>query len=125
MKAMRVKNAFFLSEEDAEETYQYRAVLCNFKATFKTTYGQLAEKMDKYADSCGAEPDYQTSLRTVCKWLAEHHAAATLSMVCEIQYVLAPYLASRQVSHFGYLVNRADSMRALGLDLSRQVLKEN
>ena len=117
----RIKNGFALSEADAAHSFHYRSYMVNLIVDFGCTFGELvarpevAAMFETYLKALPENPEQSMS-----QWARDATAAvaylnsAELSMkpvimVCEVQFLLRPYLNARKEMHFLYKVVRADS----------------
>ena len=122
----RVKNGFKLEEAEAARSFHYRSFMVNLVVDFGCTFGEacgtteVAKAFDAHVNAWKARnPNVPWG-----RWRKEARAAldAVKSeamskrravMVCEVQFLLRPYLDARREMHLLYKVVRAASDKHL------------
>ena len=122
----RVKNGFKLEEAEAARSFHYRSFMVNLVVDFGCTFGEacgtteVAKAFDAHVNAWKARnPNVPWG-----RWRKEARAAldAVKSeamskrravMVCEVQFLLRPYLDARREMHLLYKVVRAASAEHL------------
>jgi hypothetical protein len=119
--ALRVKNGFQLSDQDAAKAFHYRCIMLNLPFSAGLTFGELAAQArvehdwNTYVEARPENPKQpwgvwrRDAQRAVSYLRSSELAEQPVRLVCECQLLLQPYLDGRKKSHLLYKVVRAES----------------
>ena len=116
---------FFTNTQNASKKFHYRSYMVNFIVDFNCTFGDLCKDeevqytFNSYLNAPPANPK-----EPWCQWLNDATAAVNyfkskelsekkVKMVCEVQFLLKPYLKARKEMHLFYNIVRATSAKYL------------
>ena len=121
----RVKNGFAVAEAVAAKSFHYRSFMLNLVVNFGSTLGELcatpeaARVFDAYVNDWKERNPgvpwgtWRAEAQAAVDALRTSMAQVRAVMVCEVQCLLAPYLAARKEMHLLYKVVRAASDKHL------------
>ena len=132
----RIKNGFALTKEEAATSFHYRSYMVNFVVDFDCTYGELCQRnavvvmLNNYLNAPPENPK-----QPWCQWKRDAAAAVDyfkspamatqrVTMVCEVQFLLRPYLKAREQMHLLYNIVRAKLDIHLAQQFAVSVVKD-